>query len=411
VSGIPVDSRARPPSRSRRKVSRGVRVLSLVNRRHAGLLLLGAWAGLPIQRSFARPAPGSLGPSALAKLATAAEAAMRGPLRSVIDKTHPAASGDPHDYTSMGPYWWPDPDKADGLPYLRRDGQVNPETRGNRSDSPAMKEMASHVEILAASWHHTRQPDHARKAGDLLRHWFLEPGTRMNPHLQYAQAIPGICDGRAIGIIDGVALLAIPSALRQLQNAPGWSAAEETAIQTWFSHYLDWLDQSPRGREIDRAANNHATWYDVQRVTHARFTGREDLARKVLSQVAARRIDRQFHADGSQPHEIARTLSWGYSLMNLRGMFLLARHAETSGTDLWNHQGPGGRGLQAALLYLARFCHTATPWPHPSLRPPNPDDLLPLLAEALRIFPPETFPPDLVRRAAEAKAAEWRDFS
>ena len=336
---------------------------------------------------------------------------MRCSLRSVIDKTHPASSGNPQDYTSMGPYWWPDPDKADGLPYIRRDGHVNPESRGNRSDSPAMKEMASNVEILAASWHHTRQPAHARKAGDLLRRWFLEPGSRMNPHLQYAQAIPGICDGRAIGIIDGVALLAIPTALRQLQNAPGWSAAEENAIQTWFSQYLDWLDQSPRGREIDQAANNHATWYDVQRVTHARFTGREELARKVLSQVAARRIDRQIQADGSQPHEIARTLSWGYSLMNLRGMFLLARHAETSGPDLWNHRGPGGRGLLAALLYLARFCHTATPWPHPSLRAPNPDDLLPLLTEALRIYPPDTLPPDLARRAAEAKAAEWREFS
>ena len=46
---------------------------------------------------------------------------------SVMDKKQVPPSGDKHDYVSQGPYWWPDPTKADGLPYIRKDGLVNPE--------------------------------------------------------------------------------------------------------------------------------------------------------------------------------------------------------------------------------------------------------------------------------------------
>ena len=35
---------------------------------------------------------------------------------------------------SVGPYWWPDPSKPDGLPYIRKDGHKNPE-RGKIGDS------------------------------------------------------------------------------------------------------------------------------------------------------------------------------------------------------------------------------------------------------------------------------------
>ena len=49
---------------------------------------------------------------------------------SVMDKQHVPPSGDKHDYMSLGPYWWPDPDKPDGLPYIRRDGEVVESLRG-----------------------------------------------------------------------------------------------------------------------------------------------------------------------------------------------------------------------------------------------------------------------------------------
>jgi hypothetical protein len=48
---------------------------------------------------------------------------------SVMDKTRTAASGDKHDYFSFAPYWWPDPKKSDGLPYIRDDGRENPDSK------------------------------------------------------------------------------------------------------------------------------------------------------------------------------------------------------------------------------------------------------------------------------------------
>ena len=68
---------------------------------------------------------------------------------SVMDKKRVPPSGDKHDYLSMGPYWWPDPSKPNGLPYIRRDGEVNPETRGENVDTDKKNKLLHNVENLA----------------------------------------------------------------------------------------------------------------------------------------------------------------------------------------------------------------------------------------------------------------------
>src|SRR5260221_240404 len=52
---------------------------------------------------------------------------------SVMDKPKAGPSGDKHDYFSTAPYFWPDPAKKDGLPYIRKDGQRNPESHNEFS--------------------------------------------------------------------------------------------------------------------------------------------------------------------------------------------------------------------------------------------------------------------------------------
>jgi hypothetical protein len=46
---------------------------------------------------------------------------------SVMLKSKVPPSGDKHDYMSVAPYAWPNPDTDDGLPYVTRDGCTNPE--------------------------------------------------------------------------------------------------------------------------------------------------------------------------------------------------------------------------------------------------------------------------------------------
>lgn len=375
------------------------------------LLMFSTWASICVTAKPADPsAMPQLAEEAARQLARAAESAMKVPLLSVMMKTRAPASGDRHDYASMGPYWWPDPSKPEGLPYIRRDGRVNPETKGERSDSPRLGRLTDAVEALAASWSSSHNADHARRAGELLRIWFIHPETRMNPNLEYSQGIPGICEGRGVGLIDGVRFLAIPESILRLRGAPGWHAADEQAMRRWFSDYLDWILASKHGREAGAAANNHGTWHDVQVVVYARFLGRDDDARRTLAAVAQKRIATQIAPDGSQPLEVARTQSWKYSLMNLRGLMMLARLSEKDGPDLWHFETTDGRGIRKALLYLAKHTDTAHPWPHPALDTPDTGDLLPLIAEAARVYPQETFAPPLRRRAEEAAVAQWRDF-
>jgi hypothetical protein len=383
------------------RIQQGSAVMTSARTFHRAILA----ASLMVTVASADP---TLAPEAEQALARAAAKAMDVVPQSVTAKATAAPSGNPHDYSSMGPYWWPNPEKPDGLPYIRRDGEVNPETRGDRSDSPRLGRMAAAVEALAASWHHTRNETHARHAGVLLRTWFIDGATRMNPHLEYSQGIPGICDGRGIGLIDGVGFLKIPAAVEQLRGAPGWPADDERKMKLWFSAYLDWILTSKKGREAANAANNHGTWHDVQCVTYARFLGREDVARGILAKVAEKRIATHIAPDGSQPHEVARTKSWGYSVMNLTGLFRLARLAEGDGPDLWNFQGADGRGLRAAITYLARHMDGTTPWPHANLGKWDPSGALPLAAAASRVYPADTFPADLILKARKKAKADWR---
>jgi hypothetical protein len=65
--------------------------------------------------------------SALTQLRRDAQKALSTAPQSVITKNATPPSGDKHDYMSQAPYFWPNPKTADHLPYIRSDGERNPE--------------------------------------------------------------------------------------------------------------------------------------------------------------------------------------------------------------------------------------------------------------------------------------------
>ena len=290
----------------------------------------------------------------------------RGPW-SVVDNDFVPPSGDNHDYASFGSYWWPDPDKPDGLPYVRRDGLLNPETDA-RSDNHALLNTAEAARVLSLAYVLGGDERYARRAALVLRQCFLDEATRMNPHLRYGQAISGITEGRGIGIIDTKALLDVVDAARLLEqeDAPGWSEADAAGLRAWCAAYLDWLRTSDLGRDESRTTNNHGTYYDAQVASLALFVGRDDVARRVLTEAVARRLDVQVNPNGSQPKELARTRSWDYSTMNLLGLMRLAELGERAGVDLWHAPAPDGGEplLKRAADYLAPYADPAVAWPH-----------------------------------------------
>ena len=299
---------------------------------------------------------------------------------SVTHKQAVPPSGDKHDYMSLGPFWWPDPDQPDGLPYIRRDGEVNPETEAY--DRRPLNQMTTAVETLALAWYLTGHEPYADHAARLVRAWFLDQATRMNPHLEYGQAIPGRTEGRGIGIIDTAQLARLVDAVGMLGKSPAWTSADQQQLQSWFRQYLTWLRESQHGRDEAATRNNHGTWYDVQVAAFALFVGEQNIAREVLQQSTTRRIAAHIEPDGRQPLELARTLSFNYSTMNLRGMFELARLGEHVGLDLWNFQTPDGRGIRRALDWLIPYATGQKRWTHRQIRDLEPERLAPLMRRA-----------------------------
>ncbi len=287
------------------------------------------------------------------------EALARGPW-SVLDKPLTPPSGDKHDYYSVGPYWWPDPDKPDGLPYIRRDGKVHPDRA--KYDNTGMGRTISAVRDLARGWYFTGEPAYAEHAAMLLRNWFLAADTKMNPHLQYGQAIPGRTEGRGIGIIDTAGLIDLVDSVGLLGSSDAWTDDDQRHLQDWFRQYAMWLVNSSHGRDEDATANNHAVWYDAQVASFALFAGDDETVRRVLSQVGPRRIATQIEPDGRMPAELARTKSFDYTSMNTRGFLRLAQLAGNVDVDLWSYQSADGRSLAAALDWLAPYVLEEKPW-------------------------------------------------
>jgi hypothetical protein len=323
---------------------------------------------------------------ALDDLKIRADKALKSGPYSVTYKSKVPPSGDKHDYMSVGPYWWPDSTKVDGLPYIRKDGQVNPE-RFTIKDADYHGSLCRDVNLLGLAWYFTGDTKYSDHAAKLLKVWFLDKETRMNPNLNYGQAIPGVTDGRGIGIIDTHVLARLIDGLQLLKDSKSLSAADYKGIQDWYKAFLHWMRTSPIGLDEADEFNNHGTWYDVQTVSIALFTGQDDLAKQILEEQTKKRIASQLANDGSQPHELARTVSWNYSVMNLQGFFQLAALAENVGVDLWNYTTPDGKSIKAAFTWLLPFAEKKKPWTHKQIKPIHPEGFAALARIASQHYP------------------------
>ena len=377
----------------------------------AGALLLSAWAATvagvpPVAIAADDDAPAAAGPQfygakpgsllkarqqlaagdkslkrALKNLVATADDALEVKPPSVTEKEQAPPSGDRHDYMSLAPYFWPDPTKPDGKPYIRRDGERNPESRDPRAnDGPRVAKMGNAIETLSLAYFFTGDKKYATHAAEITRVWFLAPATRMNPNFKYAQAVPGKNDGRPEGILEARHIAVAIDSLGLLVDAEVLSGAERKAMVAWLREYVRWLLASPAGREEQAANNNHGTYYDVQVVRLALCLGRKDYARRILNDAKKRRISAQIAADGSQPHELKRTKSLSYSRFNLEALCELATLGEHAGVDLWGYAGPDGGGIRRGVEFVAPyFDEPAKKWPYQQIEEVKKEDFLPIL--------------------------------
>jgi len=324
------------------------------------------------------------------KLLEDAEAAVSDGVFSVMDKIEVPPSGEKHDYLHPAPYYWPNPSTATGLPYVYRDGERNPDTILNSSESAKydrtrLQKMFNNTFILALAHFFTGDPRFATHAVDLLRTWFLDPRTGMNPNLRYAQFIPGRKKqkGKRTGIIETKDLYFFLDGVRLLEESKDWTRDDTSRLQRWCGDYLDWLQTSHNGRLESWAFNNHGTYYDLQVAALARFIEDERSVQRTLRR-AKRRLGLQFSRSGKQRFEVRRSITLHYCCFNLQGWSHLATVATRAGEDLWEHESLGG-SLEQAFKWL--FSHFDRDWPYRQIERFDHDRFYPLLAQAKRRYP------------------------
>ena len=278
-----------------------------------------------------------------------------------ITASHSSRSaGGVHDFFSEGDYWWPDPQNPGG-PYIQRDGLSNPDNFVEHRR--ALMRLSVQIPALAAAWKLTKDSRYAKHAARHLRAWFLDPSTRMNPNLQYAQAIHGRFTGRGIGIIDTIHLVEVARAIQSLEESSALSKTELDGIRQWFSDYLQWMTTSKNGIEEREAKNNHGTCWLMQVAAFAQLTGNGKLLDYCRDRFKNVIVPNQIAADGSFPQELRRTKPYGYSLFNLEAMATICEILSTAQDNLWTFQLADGRGMRKAISHMAPYIKDKKSWP------------------------------------------------
>ena len=300
---------------------------------------------------------------------------------SVMDKTKVPPSGNKHDYMSIAPYFWPDPSKSNGLPYIRQDGKVNPESKiEENTDHIRLGRTIERIEALSLAYYFTHDKKYSDHAAKLIKVWFLNPATQMNPNLNFAQAVAGRNDGRGEGILDARRMGIVIDSANLLGNSDDFTAANQKALMQWMTTYYEWLLKSTLGKEEHAAPNNHGTWFDVQTAHIALGLGKKDDAKRIIETARTKRINTQIESDGKQPLELARTASFSYSCMNLDAFFRLANLGDHAGVDLWRKNNKDAHSLRKALDFLVPYIdQPPAKWPYKQIKEIDESNMLPVL--------------------------------
>lgn len=322
---------------------------------------------------------------AVKKLKKDADKALQTEIVTVVQKELLPSSGDKHDFYSLSRYWWPDPSKTDGLPYIRKDGEVNPEIL-KIPDHENLMTFFKVVNTLALAYYYTGDIRYADKGVEWIRTWLIDPETKMNPHLRFSQQIKGRDIERGTGILDGREFSSTIDAIGILRLSPALSPEDNQKIDRWFKEYYTWLTESPNGKSESNAQNNHGTWYDVHTSAVALFVGQKEKAKAIFEAAKQKRIAYQFSPSGEQEEELARTLSWHYCQFNLVANFRLATLARNAGVDLFNYASDDGRSLRKGLDYLMPFANKEKEWTAVQLKEFNYDMLALLTRQAAVVY-------------------------
>jgi len=280
---------------------------------------------------------------------------------SVMDKKDFPPSGNKHDYMSIAPYWWPNPAKPNGIPYIKKDGEVNPEV-ANYTDKENFPKLIENIYNLCIAYYFSENEIYASHASELLEVWFLDTATKMNPNLNFGQAVKGVISGRAEGLIDTRHFIYLLDAIELLKGSKSWTSTNQTELKKWFSEFHNWMQTSKIGINEMNAKNNHGIWYDAQVVSLQLYLGKVSEAKEYITNNTLKRIPVQIEADGKMPLELVRTAAMSYNNFCLEAWFKTATLADKAGIDIWHYSTADGKNIRLAFEWFLPYAMGEKKW-------------------------------------------------
>ena len=266
---------------------------------------------------------------------------------------------------SLAPYHWPDPSKADGLPYMRKDGETNPEVKLYK-DKDYLPELCSHVYTLALAHYYSGEKKYYNHAIQLISVWFLDTATKMNPNMNFGQAIKGENVGRGAGLIDARHFIKVMEAIELMNREGAYPKEDLKDMQAWFAEFLQWMQTSKIGVDEMKAKNNHGVWYDALRLSISLFNGQKEDANRII-QNAQLRLANQMDDNNRFPLE-ARTTSLHYSVFVIDAFLKIAKMGEATGVNFWDHPLNAKHTLKGAVEEMIPYLVEEKKWDGPQIK-------------------------------------------
>lgn len=251
---------------------------------------------------------------------------------TVMDKPK-TWSGDKHNYETVAPYYWPDPNNPQGK-YIVLDGKMNPDY--NLYDRNRLDELAVRCKTLAIAYYLTGDTSYSTAWLRDMNRWFVDKATKMYPQFDYAQIIPTHTSmGVPGGIIEAYVFTDVVDGILLMDSLGVLSTKVSKAYKKWFKSFVKWMNVSYDGALRFKNTDNIGTAYDVLLYSLSIYTNNTKQCDEIERSFANLRLYSQIEQSGAQTQELQRTLSVKYSIYNLSHIIDLCTMSQKRGKDIY----------------------------------------------------------------------------
>ena len=283
-----------------------------------------------------------------------------GEIYTVVNKKQLPPSQSRNDYYSLAPYWWPDANKIDKQPYVRKDGKVNPESK-EVTDSYMLGSLSNDVYTLGLAYFYTDDEKYAKWINKLIAVFFIDPETRMNPNLNYAQVIKGR-NNRGSITIEAASFIKLIEGLQFAQNSSALNRHYISGIKKWFGEFAFWMESEERPRRDMYANNNIGVYYAAQIIVYSLFVGNEAKGKKFLEEHGRRIVDNQIDGEGRLEAELQRSIPWSYTKYGMAAFDYLVQLSFNLGVDLYSYENPKRGSIDKMYKWLISYAEKEKSW-------------------------------------------------